>query len=74
VSEQDIIWSDIIFAFEYRHKQQIVERFGGLLHQRDVVVLGIPDEYRLMDAELVEEIQSQVEPFVAANDARDVDG
>jgi predicted protein tyrosine phosphatase len=65
VSENDIAWADTIFVFEHRHKQQMQERFGDLLNQCQLVVLGIPDEYQLMNAELVEEIQAHVDAFLA---------
>jgi len=60
ISANDVLWADIIFAFESRHKRQIQDRFSELLPPRQILVLDIPDEYRLMDEELVEEISARV--------------
>ncbi len=58
VSERDLDWADRIFVMEKRHRTILFERFG---RRENVVVLGIPDEYELMDPELVEAIQALVD-------------
>lgn len=47
-------WADVIVAMEKTHKDRITRKFGSLLAGKRVVVLGIPDEYELMQPELVE--------------------
>jgi predicted protein tyrosine phosphatase len=64
ISADDVLWADLIFAFEARHKQQIQQQFGALLQTRRVLVLDIPDEYQLMDEELVAEIAAQVQSLL----------
>ena len=64
ISNEDVLWADLIFAFEVRHKRQIQQRFGPLLDTRTLLVLDIPDEYRLMEAELIEEIEARVQALL----------
>ncbi len=58
VTERDLEWADRIFVMEKRHRTILFERFG---RRPNVVVLGIPDEYELMDPELIEMLRTQVE-------------
>jgi predicted protein tyrosine phosphatase len=67
VNENDVRWADIIFAFEHRHKQQMRAQFGERLNQCQVVVLDIPDDYKVMDAELIDEIEAGVKPYLPAS-------
>ena len=64
ISADDVLWADMIFAFEVRHRKQIQDRFGTILKARPVLVLDIPDEYELMDTELIEEIEARVQPLL----------
>jgi predicted protein tyrosine phosphatase len=45
---------------EEKHKSRLVSEYRGLLEFKPLHVLGIPDEYKFMDAELVEEIERSV--------------
>jgi len=65
VSERLIEWADLIFVMEKRHRDQLRERFPILISNKDLVVLNIPDEYRYMDDELIEIINSSVAPYVS---------
>jgi predicted protein tyrosine phosphatase len=60
VSPEDISWADIVFVMEEKHKSRLVSEYRGLLEFKPLHVLGIPDEYKFMDAELVEEIERSV--------------
>lgn len=59
-----IEWADIIFAMEKRHKQRMLENFPTETKWKKMVVLDIPDDYKYMDKELIEEIQSQVDQYI----------
>lgn len=59
-----IEWADIIFAMEKRHKQRMLENFPIETKRKKIVVLDIPDDYKYMDKELIEEIQSQVDQYI----------
>jgi predicted protein tyrosine phosphatase len=60
VSPGDIAWAEIIFVMEEKHKSRLVAAYRGLLEYKPLHVLGIPDEYKFMDPELVEEIERSV--------------
>lgn len=60
VSIEDIRWSHIIFVMEEKHKSRIVAEFTRLLENKPIHVLDIPDEYKYMDPELIEQIQQSV--------------
>lgn len=60
VSAKDIQWADIIFVMEKKHKQRLCAQFSRLLQYKPLHVLDIPDEYRYMDAELVEILEQSV--------------
>jgi predicted protein tyrosine phosphatase len=59
-----INWADIVFAMEKKHKQRIVENFPFEAASKKIVVLDIPDEYRYMDEELIENIKLSVEAYL----------
>ncbi|MFO1172817.1 MAG: phosphotyrosine protein phosphatase [Hyphomicrobiaceae bacterium] len=52
-----IAWADIILVMEDAHREAIAARFG---ETPKIVVLGIPDDYRRGDAELVTLLQARV--------------
>lgn len=60
LSTEQIAWADIIFVMETVHRRKLGERFGEHLRGKRVVVLGIPDDYRFMQPELVELLVSRV--------------
>ena len=57
VSADDIRWSDVIFVMEEKHKSRLVAEFSRLL---DGKTIHIPDEYKYMDPELVEQLERSV--------------
>ncbi len=58
ISEKTVDWADLILVMEKRHKQQIQQRFGSLLDEKNIRVLDIPDEYGYMDPALVDILES----------------
>ena len=60
VSEGDIRWADVIFVMEEKHKSRLVAEFTSLIKNKPVHVLDIPDEYKYMDLELVEQLEEAV--------------
>ena len=59
-----IAWADFIFVMEKKHKQKMQERFNAELIHKEIIVLDIPDEYKFMDEELIEDIQTKVDGFL----------
>ena len=64
VAAQDIQWADTIFAMEQKHKDRLKAEFTKLLNYKPIHVLDIPDEYKFMDAELVELLQHSVGAYL----------
>jgi predicted protein tyrosine phosphatase len=60
VSEGDIRWAEIIFVMEEKHKSRLVAEFTRLIENKTIHVLDIPDEYKYMDPELVEQLEQSV--------------
>jgi predicted protein tyrosine phosphatase len=60
LTAKTIVWADIIFAMEKKHKQRMLEKFGSELENKEIIVLNIPDEYKFMDQELIEDIKAGV--------------
>lgn len=56
----DIRWADIIFVMEKKHKNRLIAQFTGALHHKSIYLLDIPDEYKFMDQELIEELEEKV--------------
>ena len=57
INENHIEWADLIFVMEKKHKQRIAEKFPNAL-DKQIIILGIPDEYQFMDEELIEELNA----------------
>lgn len=60
VSIDDIEWADVILVMEEKHKSRLMAEFSRMLAHKPVHVLDIPDEYKYMDPELIEELQRSV--------------
>ena len=58
LSSKNIIWADFIFVMEKKHKQRMVEKFPDEIKGKQIVILDIPDEYKFMDLELIEDIKT----------------
>lgn len=64
LSAKNILWADIIFVMEKRHKARLVERFPNDIEDKQIVILDIPDEYNFMDLELIEDIKMKVDQYI----------
>ena len=47
LTAKTIAWADIIFVMEKKHKQRILENFPSETDEKQIVILNIPDEYKL---------------------------
>jgi predicted protein tyrosine phosphatase len=64
VTEGHIGWADMIFVMEKSHLQKLRQKFGPALGEKQIVTLHIPDDYRFMQEELIEELQTKVAQHV----------
>ena len=59
-----IIWADLIFVMEKKHKQRMAEKFSEEITDKEIVILDIPDDYQYMDKELIEELNSKTSDYL----------
>lgn len=60
VSVDDLEWADVVFVMEEKHKSRLMAEFRQVIGDMPIHVLDIPDEYRYMDPELVEQLRESV--------------
>jgi len=53
-------WADVAVCMEKVHRETIRSRFRGALPDDRLLILGIPDDYGYMDAELVRLLERTV--------------
>jgi protein-tyrosine phosphatase len=64
VNEKLLLWADVIFVMERRHKQLLNERFHSVLVYKEVVILEIEDDYPFGDAELIEILKEKLTDYL----------
>lgn len=52
-----VLWADIIFVMEKRHKQRMCEQLPAETKDKRIVILDIPYEFNYMDSVLIEELK-----------------
>jgi len=57
-------WADVVFVMERAHRNRLARKFGPQIRDKRVVVLGIPDDYEYMDADLVRLLEARVGPWL----------
>jgi protein-tyrosine phosphatase len=50
---------------EAKHKNRIKERFPNSFDNEKIIVMDIEDNYQFMDAELITELKTIVEEYIA---------
>jgi predicted protein tyrosine phosphatase len=61
VSAADIDWAHTIIVMEDKHQSRLKAQFGSALQGKPLHVLDIPDEYRYMDAQLIELLNGAID-------------
>lgn len=64
LNAKHVIWADLIFVMEKKHKQRIKEKFSEEIADKKIVVMDIPDEYQYMDKELIEELNLKTHDYL----------
>jgi predicted protein tyrosine phosphatase len=62
ITSELIVWAELIFVMEVRHRRLLTQRFRSFLKNKKLVVLNIPDTYDYMDPELVKVLKHKVLP------------
>lgn len=73
ITEGMVRWADVIFAMEGEHRAKLRQRFPEALAGRELVTLHIPDDYRFMQQELIDELRAKLEPYIHFDDADNID-
>jgi predicted protein tyrosine phosphatase len=60
VSADLIDWAYLIFVMEKSHRNRIAQKFKPWLRNKRLIVLGIPDDFDLMDPTLVRLLEARV--------------
>ena len=64
INAKMITWADLIFVMEKRHRQRISERFPAEIDGKEIITLGIPDDYQYMDEDLIEELKTKASEYL----------
>jgi|SRR6185369_9713625 len=64
LNEKDLVWADIIFVMENKHRQIIQKKFKATPGTDKIIVLDIPDEYQYLDEELISLLKHAVTPYL----------
>jgi predicted protein tyrosine phosphatase len=64
ISVEDVRWADLILVMEEKHKSRLVAEFTRFALDKRIHVLDISDNYKYMDAELVQQLKDAVEPLL----------
>lgn len=64
VGVDQIEWAEKIFVMEASHRVRLNRKFGKLLKGKPVIVLGIPDNHKFMDAKLVHLLEERCSPHL----------
>lgn len=64
INSQLLVWADIIFVMEKHHKEKLVQNFPQETGNKEIIILEIPDIYKYMDKELIEEIKDSVAGYL----------
>jgi protein-tyrosine phosphatase len=64
INSKLLVWADLIFVMEKHHKEKLILNFPAETQNARIVILDIPDVYKFMDKELIEEIQMSVAAYL----------
>ncbi len=64
VSSEDLKWADVILVMEEKHKTRLLAEFPGEMRFKEIHILDIPDNYKFMDPELIDEMVAAVDPIL----------
>ena len=65
LSSEQLEWADIIFVMENTHRRKLSRNYKKHIKRQRIIVLGIPDNYKYMDTELVRLLKVKVEPHLS---------
>ncbi|WP_447640867.1 MULTISPECIES: low molecular weight protein tyrosine phosphatase family protein [Chitinophagaceae] len=64
VSSKLVLWADLIFVMEKKHKLRLMDMFSVEVKNKKIIILDIEDEYEYMNPELIDMIKISVDPYL----------
>ena len=64
VTEGHVGWADLIFCMEKSHLSRLRGKFPEAMQGKHVICLHIPDEYRFMQPELIDELHAKLATYI----------
>jgi predicted protein tyrosine phosphatase len=64
VNEKMLLWADVIFVMEHKHKQLLRQRFSSALAGKKLIVMDIEDNYGFNDVELIAIIKKALNDYL----------
>jgi len=64
VTAGHLSWADLIFVMEKKHSRRLQEKFPKEIADKQIICLHIPDNYELMQPELVDLLETSVAPHL----------
>ena len=61
-----IEWADTIIAMEREHRNRLNRKFRAQLKGKQLIVLGIPDDYDYMQPELVSLLRARLQRWIGS--------
>lgn len=66
LTDELVEWADFIFVMERTHRSKLQKKHRTSFKHTKVVVLGIPDEFDFMDADLVSILKTKMRRWLPA--------
>lgn len=64
LSEEQILWADLIIVMEKSHRNRLNRKFKKSLAGKRIAVLEIPDQYDFMDPTLIALLKSRCASYI----------
>lgn len=64
VNEGHVGWADIIFVMEKKHLHRLQSKFSDASRDKQIICLHIPDDFNLLDPDLVELLKARVSEHI----------
>lgn len=57
-------WADIILVMEKKHLRRLKEKYKSELDEKNIICLNIADDYKYMDEDLIDLLNSKVSEYI----------
>lgn len=64
ITPELILWAEKILVMENMHRQKLQKRYRNELNGKNIICLGIPDNFEFMDPELIRILKIKVPQFL----------